>query len=365
MGSNISQSFWKGKKVFLTGHTGFKGSWLSIWLLNLGAKVYGYSLAPLSPRSMYELCQIDSILYISEYSDIRDIKSLSKSVAKFEPDIVIHMAAQSLVRNSFVDPVSTYEVNVMGTINLLEACKKVCSIKSIIVVTTDKCYENIEQIWSYREFDRLGGYDPYSNSKACCELVVEAYRNSFFSSQGSAVLATARAGNVIGGGDWSYDRLVPDFVRASMENKQLVIRNPESIRPWQYVLDPLHGYLLLAENLFKNVNKELFSGAWNFGPNESSNVSVSVVLDLLNLQMSKPLEWSSPLGVEPHEANTLKLDATKAKKYLGWDSRLNLHAAIKETMIWYKQSYANPELSLKLTNEQIQSYMSIEHDYKQ
>lgn len=364
MGSNISRSFWNGKKVFLTGHTGFKGSWLSVLLCNLGAELYGYSLAPLSPKSMYELCQIESILHNTELSDIRDRNSLIKAVTRFKPDIVIHMAAQSLVRNSYIDPVGTYETNVMGTVNLLEACKKVSSIKSIIVVTTDKCYENTEQIWPYREFDRLGGFDPYSNSKACCELVVEAYRNSFFPLQEGIGLATARAGNVIGGGDWSNDRLIPDFVRASYENKKLVIRNPGAIRPWQHVLDPLNGYLLLAENLYEGVNLQLFSGAWNFGPSESSNASVSDVLNLLSLQNPRQVEWTSSLGDEPHEANALKLDATKARKYLGWNSRLNLHAAIKETINWYNQSYSNPELSLKVTSEQIQSYMRIDHDYK-
>lgn len=361
VGCEISKQFWSGKKVFLTGHTGFKGSWLSIWLGILGAKVYGYSLEPSGQRSMYDLCHVDSSLEFSKISDIRDRASLSSAIKNFQPDIVFHMAAQSLVRNSYADPVSTYETNVMGTVNLLDACYKVDSIKSIIVVTTDKCYENTEQIWPYRECDRLGGFDPYSNSKACCELVVSSYQNSFFSSREGVGLATARAGNVIGGGDWSEDRLVPDFVRAHYDDAQLIIRNPNSIRPWQHVLDPLYGYLLLAEHICQSVDKKLFNGGWNFGPSESSTASVANVLEMLNQRSSRPVNWISPSGIEPHESNILKLDATKARQFLGWSSCLNLDAAIKETIDWYSLCYSDAKQILKFTHQQILKYMSSDY----
>lgn len=363
MASKISRCFWNGKKVFLTGHTGFKGSWLSVWLISLGAKVYGYSLAPLSSKSMYELCKIDTLLNTSNYLDIRDRASLTKAVTNADPDIIIHMAAQSLVRTSYVDPIKTYEVNVMGTVNLLEICKKVSSIKAIVVVTTDKCYENIEQIWPYRESDRLGGFDPYSNSKACCELVVQAYRNSFFSLQQSPKLATARAGNVIGGGDWSDDRLVPDFMRALNKQQKLVIRNLDAIRPWQHVLDPLHGYLLLIEKLYENDKSNFFSGGWNFGPSESSNVNVAEILSLLKQYTLSNIEWVSSLSAEHHESNILTLDSTKARRFLGWRPQLKLHEAIKMTVDWYNQSHRKPSMSLDFTIEQIQSYMGIDNEY--
>ena len=288
----MNKDFWKGKKVLVTGHTGFKGSWLCLLLSSLGANVAGYSLRPPTSPSLFELCHIDRLV-TTRYADIRDLNTLQATILEEKPEIIIHMAAQPLVRASYLNPVETFEINIMGTVNLLEAVRnalhKGIPIKAVINVTTDKCYENKEWLWGYRENDALGGYDPYSNSKACSELVTDAYRKSFFHVENyeshSVVIATVRAGNVIGGGDWAADRLIPDCIRTLLEGEKIKIRNPYAIRPWQHVLDPLSGYLLLAEKLY--ADGTLYSEGWNFGPDDDGRENSRVGCETSLRQMGK------------------------------------------------------------------------------
>jgi CDP-glucose 4,6-dehydratase len=342
----MSRNFWAGKRVFITGHTGFKGGWLALWLAEMQAEVHGYALAPLTEPNFFTLCDIEKRVVSNTLEDIRDAEALSLALKQAQPEIVLHLAAQPLVRYSYQSPVETYAVNVMGTINLLEAVRNTKSVKAVVNVTTDKCYENREWIWSYREDEAMGGNDPYSNSKGCSELITMAYRKSFLAPAGIHV-SSARAGNVIGGGDWSLDRLLPDFFRAVDARKNLVIRSPDAIRPWQHVLEPLSGYLMLAERLF--VSGEKFSGAWNFGPEDSDSRSVRWIVDRLCKKVVGS-GWELEKNIQPHEANTLKLDSSKAKTFLDWRSSWTLETALDKTFDWFKawESEENiSEMSLK------------------
>ena len=325
-------SFWRGKKVFLTGHTGFKGAWTSLLLRRFGASVYGYALPPVHPSSLFVAAKVADDVD-QRFADIRDLGTLSDAVSEARPDIIIHMAAQALVRPSYSEPVETFATNVMGTVHVLEAARRQPSVQAILIVTTDKCYENNGQQAAFREDDRLGGNDPYSNSKACAELVTDSYRRSFFGAAGAARIATARAGNVFGGGDWARDRLVPDTMQAFLDGETLRIRNPNSVRPWQHVLDPVLGYLTLVERL---VDDESFVGGWNFGPAPESEVSVRKVVEHLLALWGDDARWTSDSGPHPHEAAYLKLDCDKARARLNWTPRLDLVQGLGLTVDWYK-----------------------------
>jgi len=336
MGSaHVDPVFWKGKKVFLTGHTGFKGGWLSLWLASMGAKVTGYALAPNTTPNLFAVLAIDSLIEKSHIADIRDLASLQKAMSEAKPDVVIHMAAQPLVRYSYANPVETYATNVMGTVHVLESTRNINSVRATVVVTTDKCYENKEWIWGYRENDPMGGYDPYSNSKGCAELVTSAYRKSYFSNkpQGNYI-ASARAGNVIGGGDWSEDRLIPDAIKAFEAGIPLMIRNPLAVRPWQHVLEPLSGYLILAQALYKK--GPLFASGWNFGPRDEDSRSVEEVVNLLIAQWGGPASWKKEFSEQPHEANLLKLECSKSRIQLGWVPKWSLEVATQKIVEWQK-----------------------------
>lgn len=328
----MNSKFWKDKRVLLTGHTGFKGGWLSLWLQSMGAQVYGYALAPSTNPNLFEVAHVKRRMVGHLEADIRDIAKLTSFVSEAKPEIVFHMAAQPLVRYSYAEPVETFAVNVMGTVNLLESLRNISAVKAVVNVTTDKCYENREWLWAYREDDPLGGYDPYSSSKACSELVTAAYRQSFFAEKGVGI-ATARAGNVIGGGDWSDDRLIPDFFRAVSNGEPLVIRSPNAIRPWQHVLEPLSGYLNLAESLYAEPLK--YACAWNFGPNENSAQTVSWILNKLanNIPNAK---WELDKNPQLHEAGLLKLDSSKAKSLLEWSPRWSLNQSLEKVVDWHK-----------------------------
>jgi CDP-glucose 4,6-dehydratase len=351
-------AFWKNKRVLVTGHTGFKGSWLSLWLQHLGADVCGYSLSPPTTPSLFEDAGIGQGMR-SVIADILDLETLRRTFREWKPEIVIHMAAQPLVRKSYDDPLGTYAVNVMGTANLLEAVRDCGTVRAVVVITTDKCYQNNEWVWGYRETDRLGGYDPYSSSKACAELVVSSWRQSFFSPEKYAkhgvAIATVRAGNVIGGGDWSMDRLVPDIVRSLLEQKKLILRNPGATRPWQHVLEPLRGYIVVAERLFQDGPASLDS--FNFGPEYTDVQPVGWIARHL-AEM-----WGSGPGIEvdaspqPHEANMLKLDWSKAAATLEWRPYLNLEQALEVTLEWYRNWNQGTEMR-SYTLAQIEAYSS-------
>ena len=329
----VDEIFWKNKKVFLTGHTGFKGSWLALWLLNMGAVVKGYSLEANTNPSLFKIANIENEME-SEIGDIRNLEQLTKSMVSFSPDILIHMAAQPLVRLSYQEPVDTYTTNVIGTVNVLEAARKCSGLKAIVSVTTDKCYENKEWDWGYRESEPMGGHDPYSSSKGCAELVTSAYRRSFFSTEHSASLASARAGNVIGGGDWAKDRLIPDILRAFEKSEPVVIRNPSSTRPWQHVLEPLSGYLVLAQELF--LNGDNFAEGWNFGPNDKDCKPVSWILDEMVSNWGNNASWSLDKNNNPHEAGFLKLDCSKASNRLKWNPKWNLQETLEMIVTWHQ-----------------------------
>lgn len=333
----MNPSFWRGKKVFVTGHTGFKGSWLSLWLQQLGASVTGYALPPPTNPSLFEVAQV-ALGMTSIIGDIRHGTLLTNSMRLAAPDIVIHMAAQPLVRRSYVDPVETYSTNVMGTVHLLEAVRQTPSVRAVVNVTTDKCYENKEWVWGYRENEPMGGFDPYSSSKGCAELVTAAYRNSFFNSskqsQHLVALATARAGNVIGGGDWAEDRLIPDILRAIQNGQSVNIRNPHATRPWQHVLEPLSGYLALAEKLY--TQGPVFAEAFNFGPAEEDAKPVQWIVEQLTQSWGDGASWHLDGGTHPHEANYLKLDCSKSKMRLDWRPRWELAHALENIIVWHK-----------------------------
>jgi CDP-glucose 4,6-dehydratase len=328
----IDAAFWRGRTVFLTGHTGFKGAWLSVLLSRLGAKVHGYALPPEHQNGLFCAAGVEQMVRHC-LGDVRDLEAVRRAIAEAQPSVVIHMAAQSLVRRSYAAPVETYATNVMGTVNILEAVRTNGGVEAAIVVTSDKCYEESDSVAPYREDDRLGGRDPYSNSKGCAELVAAAYRQSFFSSTPCAV-ASARAGNVIGGGDWAEERLVPDVIRALIDRTPIVIRNPHAIRPWQHVLDPLAGYLVLAQRLIKDGAP--FAQAWNFGPSPESEIPVAAIVQRLTALWGASGLWQQDdAQAHPHEAATLRLDSAKAKAKLGWAPALALDDALRYTVEWY------------------------------
>lgn len=328
----MNPDFWKGKRVFITGHTGFKGGWLSLWLQSLGAEVHGYSLPPPTSPNFFSVARVDEGMASSTIADIRDAEQLAVTLQRVRPEIVFHLAAQPLVRYSYQNPAETYAVNVMGVVNLLEAVRATAGVKTLVNVTTDKCYENREWFWGYRENEALGGYDPYSSSKGCAELVTAAYRNSFLAGAGIAV-ATARAGNVIGGGDWAAERLLPDILGAIDTATPLLIRSPEAIRPWQHVLEPLSGYLTLAERLHSD--GESFAEAWNFGPADEDAQTVSWILKRVALRNPK-LVWRIKTAEQPHEAMHLKLDSSKARAQLPWSPRWCLQTALNKALDWHQ-----------------------------
>ncbi|MBC7916900.1 MAG: CDP-glucose 4,6-dehydratase [Rhodoferax sp.] len=355
----MNPALWHGRRVFLTGHTGFKGSWLSLWLQELGAEVCGYALAPPTNTNLFTLAHVERGMR-SQIADVRDLAALQKAMHQAQPEIVFHLAAQPLVRASYDDPVATYATNVMGTVHLLEAVRQAGGVKAVVNVTTDKCYENREWNWGYRESDALGGYDPYSNSKGASELVTAAYRNSFFNpaqytSHGVA-LATARAGNVIGGGDWAVDRLVPDMLDALQSGTPARIRNPHAIRPWQHVLEPLRGYLTLAERLLQDGPD--FGEAWNFGPLDEDAKPVSWIAAELTRLWGHEASWAADICEHPHEAHYLKLDISKARARLPWTPLLRLSDALRLTVDWARQQQAGDDMHAA-TLSQIRSYQTL------
>lgn len=347
------RNFWRGRQVFLTGHTGFKGAWMALWLQELGAKVHGYALAPPTTPSLFDLATVHDGM-ASGYGDIRDLTHLTKMLDKAAPEVVFHFAAQSLVRESYKSPVETFATNLLGTVNLLEAIRKTSSVKAVVVITTDKCYENREWVWGYRENEPMGGYDPYSASKGCAEIAIAAYRNSFFNAATtSTFISSARAGNVIGGGDWATDRLVPDIIRALLAGKPVQIRNPNAIRPWQHVLEPLSGYLMLAERLC--VEGAPFAEGWNFGPADEDAKPVGWIARRVCEEWGNGASFEIDKGEHPHEAHYLKLDCSKARMKLGWTPKLHLDEALKLIIEWTK-AYAGGENLRNATVRQIQAY---------
>jgi CDP-glucose 4,6-dehydratase len=355
----IQPAFWQGKRVFLTGHTGFKGGWLSIWLAELGAEVVGFALPPPTEPSLFEVAglarRMNSII-----GDIRDADALRSALHEAQPEIVIHMAAQPLVRLSYNQPAETYATNVMGLVHLFEAVRKCNSVRAVVNVTSDKCYENKEWVWGYRESEPMGGYDPYSSSKGCAELVTTAYRNSFFNPENyqthGVALASARAGNVIGGGDWALDRLIPDIMRAIEAGIPVQIRNPAAIRPWQHVLEPLGGYLCLAQKLYEA--GPAFVGGWNFGPAESDAKPVQWIVDRMTRMWGEGASWQDVMDhTAPHEAHYLKLDCSKAQSLLGWKPAWNLERALEKIIDWHHSSLQGADLHAK-TLGQIRDYQA-------
>ena len=353
----MEDTFWAGKKVLVTGHTGFKGSWLSLWLQKLGANVAGYSLDPPSKPSLYEVANVANGM-ISVIGDVRNFAALRELFTQHQPEIVFHLAAQALVRHSYRDPIETYSSNVMGTVNLLEAVRQSGGVRAVVNVTSDKCYQNKEWVWGYRENERLGGHDPYSNSKACAELVTSSFRDSYFPAEEynhhTTALASARAGNVIGGGDWAEDRLIPDIMRAIVSGHKILIRNPDAIRPWQHVLEPLAGYLTLAERLY--TEGAPFAEAWNFGPEESSARPVSWIVDYLIELWGDGADWGLDGGEHPHEAHYLKLDCAKSRDTLDITPKLDLSVALEWIVEWNRAWLQDADLR-QITEQQIARYM--------
>lgn len=354
--------FWQGRRVFITGHTGFKGGWLALWLRHLGAKVAGYALEPPTTPNLFELARIGEAVS-SVVGDVRDLQFLQRAMGEAQPEVVFHLAAQPLVRHSYADPVHTYSTNVLGTVNVLEAVRRTASVRALVNVTSDKCYENREWVWGYRETDRLGGHDPYSNSKACSELVTQAFRDSFFSDQSGGArpvaVASARAGNVIGGGDWAADRLVPDFVRSILAGQPVRIRRPAAVRPWQHVLDPLSGYLRLAECLISE--GEPWAGSWNFGPEEGDAKTVEWVISRIGTLWGDGAMWELDADPHPHEAGFLHLDISKARQSLGWRPKWHIEKALQRTVAWYRAYTAGDDL-LNVTMHQIEDFESGSQD---
>jgi CDP-glucose 4,6-dehydratase len=340
--SGVDPAFWAGKRVFLTGHTGFKGGWAALWLKEMGAQVTGFALAPSTNPSLFEVARVATGIR-SVIGDIRDAGLLAAEMAAADPEIVIHMAAQPLVRASYDDPVGTYATNVMGTIHVLEAVRKCPSVRAVCIVTTDKCYENREWVWGYREDDAMGGYDPYSSSKGCAELVTSAWRRSFFHGEGAPAIASARAGNVIGGGDWAPDRLVPDILRAISENERVTIRNPLATRPWQHVLEPVSGYFMLCQGLWDN--PDAFAEGWNFGPGDDDAQPVQWIVERMCEKWGDGADWKLDDALHPHEANYLKLDISKAKAGLGWQPRWSLSDALDNIVAWHREWLSGADMN--------------------
>lgn len=357
-GLEVSSGFWRGKKVFMTGHTGFKGSWLSLWLQQMGAQVTGFALPPPTTPSLFEVANVAQGM-ASIVGDIRDGNALSKSMRDAGPEVVIHMAAQPLVRYSYANPVETYSTNVMGTVNVLEAVRQTPSVRAVVNVTSDKCYENNEWVWGYRENEPMGGFDPYSNSKGCAELVASAYRNSFFNpgkyDEHHVALGSVRAGNVIGGGDWAADRLIPDILRAISENSPVIIRSPNSIRPWQHVLEPLSGYLLLAQRLYED--GVAYAEGWNFGPHDEDAKPVQWIVERLTEAWGDGASWQLDGRAHPHEAHYLKLDCSKAKMRLNWQPRWHLSQALEMIVAWQRAWLAKQDMR-NFTLSQIEQYIN-------
>lgn len=355
----LNRSFWKGRRVFLTGHTGFKGSWLSLWLHALGAKVTGYALDPPTDPSLFVQAGVGELVQ-SITGDIRDFAQLRNAISECRPQVVLHLAAQSVVRRGYEDPIETYSSNVMGTVHVFEALRQLNHRCVVVNVTSDKCYENFEWFWGYRENERMGGRDPYSNSKGCAELVTTAYRESFFLpsefEQHGVALGSARAGNAIGGGDWTSNQLIPDIMRAFLAGQSCLIRSPYAIRPWQFVLEPLRGYLMLAEKLAENPG--LYASGWNFGPVESDAQPVCRIADRLSSLWEGGAAWRQDANVHPHEAHFLKLDASKAAAQLEWRPVLPLHTALEWIADWYRAYQAGSNLR-KVTQEQIERYEAL------
>ncbi len=348
---------YKNKKVFISGHTGFKGSWLSLWLNYIGAKVYGYSLQPNTTPNHFEIINLQDKLAQNYFADINDLKKLEEAMIESDPEIIFHLAAQPLVRYSYKNPLETFQTNAMGTFNILNCARKLKNLKAIVIITTDKVYENKEWLWGYREDESLGGYDPYSASKACAEIITNSMRQSFFNidvfgKSHGVLVASARAGNVIGGGDWSQDRLIPDIIKAASENSLAIIRNPKSTRPWQHVLEPLRGYLMLGERLL--LEQKEFATSFNFGPNNEGDLSVEDVLRLASSFWDK-ISYQMQIDLNaPHEANLLMLDISKARKMLNWTPILNSSLSIEWTIKWYREFYEN---KITLTSKQLENYM--------
>jgi CDP-glucose 4,6-dehydratase len=353
----LNREFWRDKRVFVTGHTGFMGGWLTTWLADLGAQITGYALAPDTDPSYFAWCSLESRLH-STVGDVRDYENLLRALKESGAEIVFHLAAQPLVLRSYRDPATTFSVNVMGTVNLLEAVRVLDTVRAVLVVTSDKCYENREWPWGYRENEPLGGHDPYSASKGCAELVAGAYTRSFFQGNECSLvgLATLRAGNVIGGGDWADNRIVPDIIRALRDHQPLYLRNPSSIRPWQHVLEPLAGYLTLAERLYAD-DRGIWKGAWNFGPSDAESVTViELAQKVVEKWGAKP--WQILTRSETfHEANYLKLDCSKARKYLNWCPLLDIEQSVQFTADWYREALGKLNHSMyEFSLQQLRSY---------
>ncbi len=351
--ANPNPAFWQGKRVLLTGHTGFKGSWLSLWLQSMGAVVRGVSLTPPTTPALFNVAKVAQGMD-HQVADIRDFEVIKPLVTSFKPEIIIHMAAQPLVRLSYQQPIETYDTNVMGTLHVLEAARYADSVRAIVNVTTDKCYDNKEWLWGYREDEPMGGHDPYSSSKGCVELLSSAYRQSFLKDAGIA-MATARAGNVIGGGDWALDRLVPDILKALEQEQTVQIRNPYAIRPWQHVLEPLSGYLVLAERLFEHGQQD--AEGWNFGPRDEDAQPVQWIVELLCQAWGDGATWAIQHGGHPHEANFLKLDISKARQRLQWEPRWSLQTALSHITDWHQSWLAGQDMQ-GICLQQINSYQT-------
>ncbi|WP_424360635.1 CDP-glucose 4,6-dehydratase [Methylocystis parvus] len=353
----ISSAFWLGKRVFVTGHTGFKGAWLSLMLSRLNARATGYALEPPTRPNLFSLADVAD--HIDDVrGDVRDLETLTASMQSVGPEIVIHMAAQPLVRESYADPVGTYATNVMGTVNVLEAARQTESVRLVLVITTDKCYENRDWVWGYRETDALGGHDPYSNSKACAELVTSAYRDSFFRAKKNVRIISARAGNVIGGGDFAADRILPDALRAFVAGRALKVRNPKAVRPWQHVLEPLAGYLQLVEKAMTAPPERTadFDGGFNFGPGPASEQSVESLLTHFIAAWGLDAEWEKDGDDHPHEAHLLRLDTAKARETLGWTPLLDFEQTTQWTAHWYRAFVENADV-LETTLRQVDRYL--------
>jgi CDP-glucose 4,6-dehydratase len=355
----VNRSFWKGRRVFLTGHTGFKGSWFSLWLNSLGATVTGYALDPPTQPNLFEQAQIAGTVHTIS-ADIRDFSRLKSAIEECHPGIVIHMAAQSVVRRGYEDPIETYSSNVMGTVHLLEALRQLKRPCVVVNVTSDKCYANREWLWGYREYERMGGRDPYSNSKSCAELVTSAFQESFFPPESferhGIAVASARAGNAIGGGDWTSDQLIPDLMRAFLADQPCLVRNPSAYRPWQFLLEPLRGYLMLAERLIEDPPH--FAAGWNFGPADADAKPVSWIADELVRLWGDGAAWTQDTATHPREAHALKLDTSKAKSCLNWHPLLPLNQALGWIVEWYRAFQGGNNLR-RLTEAQIERYEAL------